>query len=182
MLYHIFLFAFRDRRHIKERKKFKDPEMVGINELEEIPLLNIIIPAWKEGIEFKNCLISITKLSYPKIKIIINAGGNEETVNNANSFKKDERFIILHQKEGKDRAEFGKIKAINECLEYVSEGILYFIDADCYLTDEIILRVIVPIVNDNENVVMGAGIRPLKDQQRALQLTFLKAYCHKFFL
>ncbi|MFX1501568.1 MAG: glycosyltransferase, partial [Promethearchaeota archaeon] len=100
----------------------------------------------------------------PYLKVIVNAGGSDETTEIAKSFKKFENFIILYQKEGADRPSLGKIRALNKCLKHISEGIVYFIDADSYLTDEILLRMIFPIINLKENIVLG-GVRPLKNQE-----------------
>jgi len=148
LLYHIFKYFLIDRKHIKALKESREPKRVTIEDLKDIPLTNIIIPAWKEGEIFKGCLLSIVKLTYPKLKVIVNAGGSEETVNIANSFKKYDNFTILYQTAGK-----GKIKAINDCLKYVSEGIIYFIDADMYLTDEIFFWMLNLIINENKEIV-----------------------------
>ncbi|MHA1284210.1 MAG: glycosyltransferase [Promethearchaeota archaeon] len=160
ILIHILAIIFRDNRFLREFKKYKDPESISINDLKYIPLVNIIVPAWNEGDLFKECLNSIAKLTYPKLKIIVNAGGSKKTLDIANSFKEDDRFLILHQKIGK-----GKIQALNDCLPYISEGILYMVDADVILIDETLLRMIYPIVNLGEHVVIG-GIRPLPDQEK----------------
>ena len=88
-----------------------------------------------------------------------------ETMEIANTFRKYENFIILHQKGGSERAETGKIRALNECFSYLNEGISYFIDADCFITDDLLLRMIHPITNLNEKVVIGGGMRPLISQQ-----------------
>ncbi|MFX0000789.1 MAG: glycosyltransferase [Candidatus Hodarchaeota archaeon] len=146
-------------KYVKPFKKYKDPENITINELKEIPLVNFIMPAWNEGEIFRNALLSITKLKYPKIKVIVNAGGSEETIKIADSFKQYDNFKIIYQKKGE-----GKLKAINDCLPYVTEGILYFVDADIYITDEILIRLLHPLLNLNEKVVMS-GHRPLKHQE-----------------
>ncbi len=164
ILYNIILTFFKDRIYLNAFLELKDPNVINIETLKEIPVVNIIIPAWKEGREFKECLLSIINLKYPNLKIIVNAGGNEETINIADSFKKHDNFLILKQSGGKEKASLGKIKALNECLNEVTEGILYFIDADCYLTDEILLRMLYPIVNLNEDVVIST-FRPLKSQE-----------------
>lgn len=164
ILYNILFFLLVDIRIIKAYKKDKDPESISIDELKSIPLVNIILPAWKEGIEFKECLLAIKNLSYPKIRAIVNAGGNDETIEIANSFREYENFTILHQKGGKDRPSLGKVKAINECLSHITEGLVYFIDADAFITDEILLRVIYPLVNLNKDVA-AAGRRPLKAKE-----------------
>ncbi len=140
IIYQVMLLLIRDRNYIKALKAFGDPDILKIEDLNELPLVNIIIPAWKEGSLFEDCLLSITKLKYPNLKVIINAGGSEETIRIANSFLIHENFIFFEQKGG------GKMKAINECLEYVYEGIIYSIDADVILTDETLLRLIYPIM------------------------------------
>ena len=55
-------------------------EHVKLEDLNEYPLINIIIPAWKEGIIFEQCLLELLNLSYPNIKVIVNAGGDEKTI------------------------------------------------------------------------------------------------------
>ncbi|NVM34366.1 MAG: glycosyltransferase family 2 protein [Candidatus Lokiarchaeota archaeon] len=164
ILYHTLFFLLVDSRSIKAFKKDIDPDSISIDELKSIPLVNIIVPAWKEGKVFRECLLSIKNLSYPKIRVIVNAGGNDETIDIANSFKEYENFLILRQKGGKSRPSLGKVKAINECLSYIEEGLVYFIDADALITDEILLRVIYPLVNLNKDVV-AAGRRPLKSKE-----------------
>jgi glycosyltransferase involved in cell wall biosynthesis len=164
IIYTLILIILSNRR-IKEYKKLEDPDEITISDFKTLPLVNIIIPAWKEGEFFKNLLHSIKEIKYPSIKVIVNAGGSDETIKIANSFKKFENFVILRQEGGSDRASMGKIKAINECLSSVSEGILYFIDADSELNEEILLRMIYPIVNLNEDIVLG-GNRPLKNQMK----------------
>ncbi|MFX1388571.1 MAG: glycosyltransferase [Promethearchaeota archaeon] len=164
IIIYTLLYFLRDRKNIKIYLNFKDPDFLPLNALNILPLVNIIIPAWKEGTIFKNLLVSIKNLTYPAIKVIVNAGGNDETIEIANSFKKYDNFIILYQKRGADRPSLGKIRALNECLQFISEGIVYFIDADSYLSDEILLRMIYPITNLDENIVLG-GVRPLKNQE-----------------
>lgn len=159
LIYFLITICFLDRKKIKKIRSFQDDYNPILKELKAQPLVNIIIPAWKENETFRDCLLSITKLSYPNLKIIVNAGGNEETVNIANSFKKYENFIILKQEKGG-----GKVKAINNSLKYVSEGLIYFIDADFYLQDEIFIKMIYQIINENENVVCSS-LKPYKFQE-----------------
>jgi len=158
LLYNLLMGLFRDRIYVRNFEQNKDPDVVHISDLKDLPLVNIIIPAWKEGKLFEDCLLSITKLIYPYLKAIISVGGNEETIQIANSFKKFKNFIILKQKPG------GKMKALNDCLKYVSEGIIYSIDADVILNNEILLRMLYPLVNENQYVTAGS-VRPLRFQE-----------------
>ncbi|MHA1250813.1 MAG: glycosyltransferase [Candidatus Helarchaeota archaeon] len=172
-IYHTILFFLKDRKLIQTYNKFSDIKNISLKSLKEVPLINILIPAWKEGEVFRECLNSIVKLNYPKLKVIVNAGGNEQTMDIVNSFKNHKNFTILHQKGGSTRPSLGKIKALNECINYVNEGLVYFIDADSYLTDEILLRMIFPIVNMKENIVVG-GVRPLKTQENKILVKYLQ--------
>jgi cellulose synthase/poly-beta-1,6-N-acetylglucosamine synthase-like glycosyltransferase len=164
IIYNVLLFFLRDKRYINAVNQYRDPEKIDMGSFTKFPLVNFIVPAWKEGELFQNCLESINNLSYPKIKVIVNAGGNEETLNIAQSFERNEKFVILHQKGGADRPSLGKIKAINECLKYVTKGIIYLMDADAFIEDEIFLRMVYPLIQGTEYVVVG-GNKPLKKQQ-----------------
>jgi len=150
ILYQIFIYFIRDRSYIIAFKNSIDPEINSINDLIETPLVTIIVPAWNEGEIFNGCLLEINKLSYPNLKVIVNAGGSDETINIANSFKKYDDFTIIYQKQGE-----GKIKAINDCLKYISEGIVYLIDADTYLDDEIFFQMLHSIINNKEKVTVS---------------------------
>ena len=71
------------------------------------------------------------------MRIIVNAGGSKETLEIANSFKEYKTFKIIHQKKGG-----GKIKAINDCLSYIAEGLVFIMDADVYVSDNDLLIII----------------------------------------
>ncbi|MFX1320926.1 MAG: glycosyltransferase [Promethearchaeota archaeon] len=183
--YHIILFLIRDLKYLKSVKTNPDPDSINIDDLKEIPLINIIIPAWNEGDEFEKCLFSVTSLAYPKIKVIVNAGGNEKTIKIADSFKKYNHFVILRQKEVKSKigkiTNLGKLKAINKSLKHVTEGVVFFLDADSYITDEIVLRLLFPIVNYNEKVCVGAGTRPLISLENNDLVRYLQIVKEGFF-
>jgi len=150
ILYHISLFLIRDRSYIVAFKNNIDPKISSVDDLIETPLVNIIVPAWKEGEIFAGCLLNLSKLSYPNLNVIVNAGGSERTLKIANSFKNYENFIVIYQEKGG-----GKIKAINDCLSLVSNGIICLIDADIYLSDEHLLKMLYIIVNKKEKVVIS---------------------------
>ncbi|KKM21262.1 hypothetical protein LCGC14_1637200 [marine sediment metagenome] len=152
-IYHVLLYLFRDRNFLKNLKKFEDVSVESISQLNEILPITIIIPAWKEGENLKQCLNSINKLNYPKIKVILNAGGSNETIKIADSYKTNHKFTVIHQKAGG-----GKLRAINDCLKYASKGIIYLIDADILLDDKILLAMIYPLVNGKENIVIASVI------------------------
>lgn len=150
IFYHLFQYFIRDKSYKRSYKYYKHIGKVKLEDLKEIPLVNIIVPAWKEGKIFSGCLLQISKLSYPNLKIILNAGGSDETIKIANSFKKYKNFLIIYQEVGQ-----GKIKAINDCLKHVSEGIVYLIDADIYLDDDIFFQMLNSILNYNQKIAIS---------------------------
>jgi cellulose synthase/poly-beta-1,6-N-acetylglucosamine synthase-like glycosyltransferase len=156
IVYHILVFLIRDLRYIKHLAKYKEKTTYIIDDLDSFPLINFIIPAWKEEHHLEGCINSILKLKYPNTKIIINAGGNEKTIQIANSYRYKQNFEILHQKKGE-----GKIKAINDCLKYVKGGIIYLIDADIFLTKDNFFQMIYHLINENE-FITTSRVKPHK--------------------
>ena len=147
--YHLLLIFTRDKKYIKALKEFDDPKDIKLTDLNNIPLITVIMPAWKEGKTFESCLLNLSRLTYPNLKVIVNAGGSNETLQIANSFSKFENFTIIYQEQGG-----GKIKAINNCLNYISNGIVCILDADVLLTDKLLLKMIYPLINGKEDVIM----------------------------
>ncbi|MFW9867187.1 MAG: glycosyltransferase [Candidatus Thorarchaeota archaeon] len=154
IFYHIFFYFIRDKKYVIAFKKFEDKEGIKFKNFEQLPLFNIIIPAWKEGEVFRKCLKNIFTLDYPNLKVIINVGGNEETINIANSFRNHGNLEILFQKKGG-----GKVKAINDCISHVKEGIICLIDADIYLTDEDLLKML-NVIENKEEYIVAASLKP----------------------
>ncbi len=159
VIFQILVFHIKDKKKIKALKQKKEPKEVNIEDLKNLPLVNTVVPAWKEGKEFEDCLESLVNLKYPKRKVIVNAGGSQETINIAEKFRKYDNFIIIRQEGGTTKASLGKIRALNQCFEYLTEGIIHFTDADVIVTDEILLKMIRPIVNLDEKITAG-GYRP----------------------
>lgn len=152
--YHITLSLIRDNKYVKSVQKLQISNIISSEKLTSKPLISFIVPAWKEDQTLNKTLNAILNLSYPNYKVIINAGGNEETIRIANSFKKYNNFTILNQKQGR-----GKITAINDAINQVSDGIIFLMDADVQVNDNLILNMIDPIINANE-VVVTAGLKP----------------------
>lgn len=176
---HVILFFLRDKNYISAMNNVKSIQSISLSDFEYLPIVNIIIPAWKEGEIFRGCLLKISKLSYPNLNIIVNAGGSDETIKIANSFKNYKNFVIIYQEEGQ-----GKIKAINDCLKHVSEGIIYLIDADIYLDYKIFLQMLYTILKGNEKIAISF-IKPhnsIKNRD-LVQYVFINRYpwfLHKF--
>ncbi|MEJ2249425.1 MAG: glycosyltransferase [Candidatus Lokiarchaeota archaeon] len=145
--------------------KYKSNNLKYISEFETNSLINIIIPAWKEGDTYELCLKAIKSLKYPKIKVITSAGGSKKTIEIAEQFLNDQNFKILYQKAGG-----GKIKAINECLKFISKGIVCIIDSDVLISDEILKRVIYLLKHKKEKIIKI----PLTPHQSILKYDLVK--------
>lgn len=160
IIYQIIIYFLKNRKWVRYLSKLNQESLSvqSYKNLKEQPLVNIIIPAWNEGEIFRRALKSITELTYPKLKVIINAGGSKKTMKIANFYREKENFLIITQKQGG-----GKIKAINDALKYASEGILYFIDADMFLNDSIFLEMISPLINNDKKLVCSL-LKPHKSQ------------------
>ncbi len=158
--YHFLLMLFRDRKFILSFRRYKDNEFVKFEDFSQLPLINIIIPAWKEGEIFRGCIDNLLDLRYPNLKIVINAGGNEKTISISNSFKKYKNIEVLIQKQGE-----GKVKAINDGISHVSDGLVCLIDADIYLKDVDLLNMLYVIMFKDEKVV-ASDLKPHQTQIR----------------
>ncbi len=154
LLYHVLLFLIRDKKYLISIRRDINGESVKFEVFKDFPLINIIIPAWKEGEIFRGCLDNILTLNYPNLQIIVNAGGNEETIKITNSFKKHENFKILLQKKGG-----GKVKAINDCISQVTKGLICLIDADIFLTDKDLLNMLY-IIENKEEFIVASALKP----------------------
>jgi len=148
LLYHLLFSLTRDSNYIRRLKNFDDSKNIDLSNLKSIPLVNVIIPAWKEEEIFRGTLMSISNLNYPNLNVIVNAGGNEKTTEIANSFSPNKNFTILTQKGGE-----GKIKAINDCLTYIKDGLVIIMDADIPLSKQDFFNIISPMINEEINVV-----------------------------
>lgn len=167
IIYHIFLYLVRDRNYLLDYRNWYDAKPIPMENLKEFPLVNFIVPAWNEGEVFNGCLKNFSQLKYPNFRVIVNAGGSKETIEIANSFRKNEAFTIVYQEKGG-----GKIKAINDCLPYVKEGLIFIMDADVYVSDYYLLKMVAKIVNDNENIV-NCGLKPHKSQVHKNSVRYL---------
>ena len=167
LTYHLLLIYVRDRKFVLDYRKWYDEKPIPIDNLKEFPLINFIVPAWNEGEIFKGCLLNFSQLQYPNFRVIVNAGGSKETTDIANSFKKNDIFTIIYQEKGG-----GKLKAINDCLPYIKEGLVFIMDADVYITDQDLLKMVSKIVIENERIV-NCGLKPHSSQVHKYTVRYL---------
>ncbi|MBD3211520.1 MAG: glycosyltransferase [Candidatus Lokiarchaeota archaeon] len=167
-LYNI-LSIYSSFQRIKKIRNYYSFRNIEIEDLDKTPFVNFIIPAWKESETLIRTLKNLKELNYPKYKVIVNAGGNQKTIDIAKSFEQSNKFKILIQESGK-----GKIRAINDCLKVIDKGIIYLLDADVLINENLLLNMIFPITNNGESVVVSP-LKPYKDfrEKDIVKYTFI---------
>jgi cellulose synthase/poly-beta-1,6-N-acetylglucosamine synthase-like glycosyltransferase len=132
-------------------------ECQALPALAYIPSVSVLVAAWNESDCIEAHLGSFLALRYPKIELILCAGGTDTTFEQATAFQSD-RLKLLPQYPGD-----GKQRSLARCLELASGEIIYLTDADCLYSDEALLSLLVPLVNEAEQVATGLS-RPLDTQ------------------
>src|SRR6266545_682146 len=60
------------------------------------PSVSVLLPAWNEAVMLRRCLDSILAIDWPKLEVVLCAGGNDGTLEIANRYAADypERIIL----------------------------------------------------------------------------------------
>lgn len=103
------------------------------------PLVSVIVPAYNEEKHIEECLVSIKNQTYSKIELIfVDDGSTDSTKKIAKKYTD----ILLTQKHQ------GPGAAKNNAVKNASGDILIFIDADMYLDNKFIEKIIAPIIKE----------------------------------
>ena len=92
--------------------------------------VSILVPAWNEKKRLGICLESLLELTWPKVEIIVSAGGSDGTFDEALRFVA-RGVTVVEQRPGQ-----GKQSALREMLLIANGSIVYLTDADCYVPDD----------------------------------------------
>ena len=108
----------------------------------------VIIPAFNEEENIKECIESVKKQEYPKDQVqikVIDDGSTDNTVEICKEFeRRGEIELITKEHEG-------KVPSVNQALEGVNSDLFCILDADTYFEDKNIFKVISSYFDD-ENV------------------------------
>jgi cellulose synthase/poly-beta-1,6-N-acetylglucosamine synthase-like glycosyltransferase len=148
-----FTGARRDRRFLNRRRK----GLTSLQPRSAAPKVSILVAAWQEKSNLSRFIESFEALSYPAKELVICAGGNDGTLEEARRYA-GSNIIVLEQQLGE-----GKQRALWRALEHASGEVIFLTDADCELDDGSFYRILAPLVEDGEEVVTG-GFRPLRSQ------------------
>lgn len=141
-------------------------EASQLPQLSRSPRVSALVAAWNESSNIDAHIQSFLALSYPNIELILCAGGNDDTLERAQSYA-SEQVIVLEQKPGE-----GKQKALAHCLERATGEIMYLTDADCLFDQEALIHLLFPIVEQGEQAATG-GSRPLDHQFGQMLPTYI---------
>ncbi|NJN67967.1 MAG: glycosyltransferase family 2 protein [Chloroflexaceae bacterium] len=125
--------------------------------LSRTPKVSVLVAAWNEHHRIEAHLRSFLGLSYPSIELVLCAGGPDGTLEIARRYV-SERVVVLEQQPGE-----GKQRSLARCLEHASGEIIYLTDADCIHTDQALMRLLAPLIEEGEHVATG-GTCPLDEQ------------------
>ncbi|HEY0734051.1 MAG TPA: glycosyltransferase [Herpetosiphonaceae bacterium] len=125
--------------------------------LDRTPRVSVLVAAWNERDRIDAHLRSFAALRYPNIELILVAGGNDGTLEQARRYTSD-RVIVLEQQPGE-----GKQRALAKGFERAGGEIVYLTDADCLYDDQALTRLLAPLINEGEHATTGSS-QPLPAQ------------------
>ena len=128
-----------------------------LREWPRTPMVSVLVAAWNESQNIDAHISSFLALGYPKIEMILRAGGSDDTLDRAFRYA-ETRVVVLEQDPGE-----GKQRALAHCLERASGEIIYLTDADCIYDEDALTRLLAPLVFEDEQVATGVS-RPLDTQ------------------
>ena len=112
-------------------------------------IVSIIIPAYNAENILNKCLESIIKQTYSNLEIIVvNDGSKDNTINIIENFKQQDNRIKLINQENK-----GVSEARNKGIENSSGDYILFVDADDWLQEDMIEKMVNYIDSMNVDVV-----------------------------
>ena len=146
------------QKHLKGLSRLETESPIKPFISDESPMVTVLVAAWNEQAHVENFLRSYSDLDYPNKKLILVAGGHDETFQLASSWRAGD-ITVIEQREGE-----GKYNSLKRAFELGQGSIAFLTDADCLVSSENFRLTIAPIANGQETVVAGR-IRPLSDQQ-----------------
>jgi cellulose synthase/poly-beta-1,6-N-acetylglucosamine synthase-like glycosyltransferase len=123
----------------------------------DLPVVSVLVAAWNEAAHVEAHIRSFLELRYPHKELLLCAGGEDGTYNQACRHQ-GPQVTVLEQQPGE-----GKQRALRRCFSRARGSIIYLTDADCLLDDDSFERVIYPLALREETAVSGS-FRPAQKQ------------------
>lgn len=111
--------------------------------------ISIIIPMYNVEKVISRCIESILRQSHKEIEIIlVNDGSKDNTKNICEKYSyQDSRIILMDQK------NYGAAVARNKGIEKARGNYIYFIDADDYIEEDLVEKIIYILKESNADIV-----------------------------
>ena len=118
------------------------------------PKVSIVVPAYNEGKNIKECLDSVYGLDYPKEKIevmIVDDGSTDNTLKILQKYKKNKKlnFNVLRQN------HLGKVEALNLGIRKSSSEFVLTVDADTVLDKDCLAELLKPLFDRKIGATTG---------------------------
>ena len=118
--------------------------------MKKLPFVSIIIPFYNEEVTIKDCLETITKLSYPKYEVIfVNDGSIDHGPSIVKRYLKNKKIRLVKG------SHEGVARARNTGIIHAKGKILVFTDADCIFYKDWLRKLVKPLVDNPKLGVVG---------------------------
>ncbi len=118
-------------------------------ETDELPAVSVLVPAWNEAPRIGACIESLLAIDWPRLEILVSAGGNDGTYEVAKRYASD-RVRVIEQRPGE-----GKQAALRSLLTLAIGDVVYLSDGDSVIPAPTFHAVLEPIVKGEAEVVTG---------------------------
>ena len=143
------------RKELNNFYSNKETSVVSNNIIEENPQydLQIVVPVYNVEKYLDKCLSSIInqKTKYKYCVYIVNDGSTDNSLNIINKYIKENVFIINTGKEGVSKAR-------NKGFNNIMSKYLFFVDADDYIADDCINKLLDYAYENDADIVEGSYI------------------------
>lgn len=147
---------------------------------EELPFCSVVIPAYNEGIQVMNTIVSVSKSNYPKHKlqiISIDDGSMDDTWEWMNKAKrKCGREVVLI----KMKKNSGKREALTEGFKNCVGEVIVTIDSDCLVTKDTLRNMVSPFVKDERVGAVAGNVRVLNSKEGLIPKMLDVAFTYSF--
>ncbi|MGB1211060.1 MAG: glycosyltransferase [Lacinutrix venerupis] len=164
----VFLFAFKVLFFIFKAYNYYKYKPVASASDQELPTCTVIVPAYNEGKQVWDTLMSISKSNYPKHKIqliSIDDGSKDDTWKWMQDAKEKlgDRLEIYQQPENQ-----GKRQALFRGFNLATGDIYITVDSDSIVTEDTLRNLVSPFTTNEHCGAVAGNIRVLNNKKEIL--------------
>lgn len=143
--------------------------VLGVRDVEELPPISVLVPAYNEGRVIERALTSLMRLEYPEYEVlVIDDGSRDDTLEIASRWEGHHgpgHFRVITKPNG------GKASALNAGIAHSRHPLILSMDADSYLEPRTLLHA----ARHFGNPAVGAVAGNVKVENRGTIITRLQA-------